>query len=168
GRETGAMLANHRDIDGLLFTGSFEAGVSLNQAVVEEPGKIVALEMGGNNPLIVANVSNPDAAAYWTIQSAFITAGQRCSCARRLIVLDDHFLPRLVEMSQRIRVGKYTDSPEPFMGPVISPAAARRILDAQDELLKRGAKALLPMKLLDDRAMLSPGIVDVTGIDRTD
>lgn len=167
-RKTGATLANHRDIDGLLFTGSFEAGVSLNRAVVDDPGKIIALEMGGNNPLIVANVSNLDAAAYWTIQSAFLTAGQRCSCARRLIVLEDQFLPRLVEMSQRIRVGKYTDSPEPFIGPVISPMAAKRVLDAQDELLKRGAQALLPMKRLDDRAMLSPGILDVTNIDRTD
>ena len=168
GRETGAMLANHRDVDGLLFTGSVEAGVSLNRAVVDDPGKIVALEMGGNNPLIVESVNNLDAAAYWTIQSAFITAGQRCSCARRLIVLDDKILPRLVEMSQRIRVGKYTESPEPFMGPVISPTAAQRVLAAQDELLKRGAKALLTMKRLDDRAMLSPGILDVTDIDRTD
>jgi succinylglutamic semialdehyde dehydrogenase len=168
GRETGAMLANHHDIDGLLFTGSFEAGVALNRAVVDDPGKIVALEMGGNNPLVMANVSNLDAAAYWTIQSAFITAGQRCSCARRLIVLDDKILPRLVEMSQRIRVGKYTDTPEPFMGPVVSPSVAKRILGAQDELLKRGAKPLLQMRSMDARAMLSPGILDVTGIDRTD
>jgi succinylglutamic semialdehyde dehydrogenase len=203
-RETGALLANHRDIDGLLFTGSFEAGVSLNRAVVDDPGKIVALEMGGNNPLIVANVTNLDAAAYWTIQSAFLTAGQRCSCARRLIVVDDAavrhperysakdfwieasvpsdprsfastlrmtrggFIERLVAITQSIRVGKYTDSPEPFMGPVISSAAAQRVLDAQGELLQRGAKPLLPMKRLDDRAMLSPGILDVTSIDRTD
>jgi succinylglutamic semialdehyde dehydrogenase len=168
GRETGALLANHPGIDGLLFTGSFEAGVALNRAVVDQPGKIVALEMGGNNPLIVANVSDLDAAAYWTIQSTFITAGQRCTCARRLIVLDPAFIPRLVEMTRAIRVGRYTDSPEPFIGPVISPAAAKRVMDAEDELLKRGAKPLLPMKRLDDRAMLSPGIIDVTDIDRTD
>ena len=103
GRDTGAMLANHRDIDGLLFTGSFEAGVSLNRAVVENPGKIVALEMGGNNPLVVAGVSDVRAAAYWTIQSAFITAGQRCSCARRLIVVEgaEPFLDQLIDMSSR-------------------------------------------------------------------
>jgi succinylglutamic semialdehyde dehydrogenase len=193
GRETGSILAHHKQIDGLLFTGSFEAGVALNGAVVDDPGKIVALEMGGNNPLIVHNVANLDAAAYWTIQSAFITAGQRCSCARRLIVVDSNggvgasptqkrtepqtrgrgahttdFIDRLIDMTNRIRVGKYTDSPEPFMGPVISPVAAKRLMDAQDELLSRGAIPLLPMKRLDDRAMLSPGIIDVTGIDRTD
>ncbi len=233
GRDTGSLLAHHPDIDGLLFTGSFEAGVALNRAVVDDPGKIVALEMGGNNPLIVANVANAEAAAYWTIQSAFITAGQRCSCARRLIIVESaareradpqsdahedlqrdtglrpvldrqslecidpfpksgasshgpeahvtgdrsiesgattgiYFLDRLIEMTRTIRVGRCTDSPEPFMGPVISPAAAQRVLDAQDDLLKRGAKPLLPMKRLDNRAMLSPGIIDVTGIDRTD
>ena len=124
--------------------------------------------MGGNNPLIVANVSNLQAAAYWTIQSAFITAGQRCSCARRLILLDDALIEPLVEMSRRIRVGKYTENPEPFMGPVISPAAAKRLTDAQAQLLARGAKPLLPMKKLDDGAMLSPGIVDVTDVDRAD
>jgi len=42
--------------------------------------------MGGNNPLVVHEASDLDAAAYLTIQSAFITAGQRCTCARRLIV----------------------------------------------------------------------------------
>jgi acyl-CoA reductase-like NAD-dependent aldehyde dehydrogenase len=88
GRETGSTLAHHPQIDGLLFTGSFDAGVALNRAVVDNPGKIVALEMGGNNPLVVTSISDPRAAAYWTIQSAFITAGQRCTCARRLIIVD--------------------------------------------------------------------------------
>ena len=193
GRETGALLSHHRDVDGLLFTGSFEAGVALNRAVVDDPGRIVALEMGGNNPLMVANVSNLEAAAYWTIQSAFITAGQRCTCARRLILVDsdtrladsrinqselldpqnrkrqrDRFLEVLVEMSRSIRIGRYTDLPEPFMGPVISPLAAQRVLSAQEDLLKRGAKSLVKMANLDGRAMLSPGIIDVTGIDRSD
>jgi succinylglutamic semialdehyde dehydrogenase len=166
GRDTGSTLANHPGIDGLLFTGSFEAGVALNRAVVDHPEKIIALEMGGNNPLIVANVSDLHAAAYWTIQSAFITAGQRCSCARRLIVLNDRLIEPLIEMTRSIRVGKYTENPEPFMGPLISPAAAARVMDAQSELLKRGAKSLLPMKNLDGRAMLSPGLIDVTDIDR--
>ncbi|HEX3358033.1 MAG TPA: succinylglutamate-semialdehyde dehydrogenase [Tepidisphaeraceae bacterium] len=166
GRETGSILANHSAIDGLLFTGSFEAGVALNRAVVDHPGKIVALEMGGNNPLIVADVADLHAAAYWTIQSAFITAGQRCSCARRLILLHDRLIDPLIEMTRSIQVGKYTDNPEPFMGPLISPQAATRVMNAQDELLKRGAKPLLPMKNLDNRAMLSPGIIDVTDIDR--
>jgi succinylglutamic semialdehyde dehydrogenase len=168
GRETGSILAHHPQVDGLLFTGSFDAGVALNRAVVDDPGKIVALEMGGNNPLIVGDVSSLPAAAYWTIQSAFITAGQRCSCARRLILLNDRVLPTLSAMTESIRVARYTDSPEPFMGPVISPQAAQRVLDAQKDLRARGAESLVEMKNLDGRAMLSPGIIDVTGVDRSD
>jgi succinylglutamic semialdehyde dehydrogenase len=54
------------------------------------------------------------------------------------------------------------------MGPVISSTAAQRILVAQDDLLKRGATSLVTTRRLDDRAMLSPGIIDATGIDRSD
>jgi acyl-CoA reductase-like NAD-dependent aldehyde dehydrogenase len=96
------MLAHHPQIDGLLFTGSFDGGVALNRAVVDDPGKIIALELGGNNQLVIGNISDPRAAAYWTIQSAFLTAGQRCTCARRLIVPDsaagEAFIARLVEL----------------------------------------------------------------------
>jgi succinylglutamic semialdehyde dehydrogenase len=173
GRETGAVLASHEAIDGLFFTGSFEAGVALSRASVENPGRILALEMGGNSPLVVHRVSNLEAAAYWTVQGAFITAGQRCSCARRLIVLRDRegdaFLDRLFALTRTIRVGRYTDEPEPFMGPVINETSARRLMDAQRELVKRGARPLVEMRQLGDRAtMLSPGMIDVTDVDRSD
>jgi succinylglutamic semialdehyde dehydrogenase len=131
--------------------------------------------MGGNNPLLVHGVSNLDAAAYWTIQSAFITAGQRCSCARRLILWgdsreNDRFIGRLEEMTRRIVVGPYTQSPEPFMGPVISEGAARTLSHAQEELLRRGARSIVEMRPAPDARpnMLTPGILDVTGVDRTD
>ena len=58
-----------------------------DELVPINPGKILALEMGGNNPLIVHEIRDPAAAVYLIVQSAYITAGQRCSCARRLIVV---------------------------------------------------------------------------------
>jgi succinylglutamic semialdehyde dehydrogenase len=174
GPETGAALAGHPDLDGLYFTGSCAAGLALRRALADNPGVVLALEMGGNNPLVVHEAADLDAAAYLTIQSAFITAGQRCSCARRLIVpagaKGDQFLARLAAMMGRIRVGPWTDSPEPFMGPVISPAAAQTLLDVQADFLRRGGRSLMPMKLLgDSRTLLSPGLIDVTAIpDRED
>jgi succinylglutamic semialdehyde dehydrogenase len=176
GRAAGETLAKHPDVDGLLFTGSFAAGTALARASIDQPGKILALEMGGNNPLLVHGIANVDAAAYWTIQSAFITAGQRCSCARRLIVWgdsreNDRFIARLDEMTRRVVVGAYTQSPEPFMGPVISEGAARTLSHAQEELLRRGARSIVEMRCTPDTRrlnMLSPGILDVTGVDRTD
>jgi succinylglutamic semialdehyde dehydrogenase len=174
GRETGVTLVEHSDTNGVFFTGSFNVGRAINRALADHPGKIAALEMGGNNPLIVHNVSDLDAAAYWTIWSAFITAGQRCSCARRLIVPEDAngnaFIDQLVEMTQRIVVGPYTQSPEPFMGPVITDDAAQKLLSVQLDFQVRAAGSLVEMKSIGKRpAMLSPGIIDVTGVkDRAD
>lgn len=174
GRETGQLLVSHPQIAGVYFTGSFEAGRAINRLLADHPGKIVALEMGGNNPLVVHKAHDLDAASYWTIQSAFITSGQRCSCARRLVVVDDRdgmiFVEHLASMISRIKVGRYTDVPEPFMGPVISDFAAARLLAAQDDLLNRGAKSLVGMDQVSERkAMLSPGLIDVTDVaDRAD
>lgn len=166
-RETGQCIVGHSQLDGLFFTGSFAAGRAINRALADTPGKIVALEMGGNNPLIVDRVGDVEAAAYHTILSAFITAGQRCTCARRLILPEgaqgDDFLDRLVAMAGEVRVGGPHDEPEPFMGPVISAQAADGVLDAQQKLLQEGGKVILPMRRLErSSAMLTPGIVDVT------
>ena len=169
GRETGSILAGHGGIDGLFFTGSVAVGRTLSRLFADHPEKILALEMGGNNPLIVHEASDLDAAAYLTIQSAFITAGQRCTCARRLVVPQgdpgDAFLDRLIAMTQSVKVGRFSDEPEPFMGPVISVRAAENLLAAQETLKDRGGRALLEMRRVSDSpAMLSPGIMNVTSI----
>ena len=68
------------------FTGSSNTGHLLHKQFAGHPGKILALEMGGNNPLIVKDVADVKAAVHDIIQSAFITSGQRCTCARRLFI----------------------------------------------------------------------------------
>jgi succinylglutamic semialdehyde dehydrogenase len=167
GAETGSALAAHPLIDGVLFTGSYAVGSAIHRALAGRPEKLLALEMGGNNPLIVWDCNDLNAAAYTIIQSAFITSGQRCTCARRLIVADDqNVLDRLVEMMSHIRVGLFTDDPQPFMATVISAAAAAKLLQAQADLK---SPALVPMRP-DDRcpALLHPGLIDVTDAVRQD
>ena len=169
GRDTGVALAGHADIDGLFFTGSSAVGKQLHQQFAAQPQKILALEMGGNNPLVVGAYENLDATVHHIVMSAFISAGQRCTCARRLIVpqndAGDRLLARLVDVASRLKVGHFNDADIPFMGAVISLAAARKMLDAQQLLLQRGAIPLLDMKpLRANTALLSPGIVDVTGV----
>ena len=174
GREVGQAICESKQIDGLFFTGSSRAGAALNQALAANPGKILALEMGGNNPLIVTETSDLSAAAYQTILSAFMTAGQRCTCARRLILIDNDesksFLETLVEMTRKVTFGFSSDDPQPFMGTVISAAMGRHVLESQQQLISRGAAPLIEMASHRDcDAWISPGIIDVTDMaDRED
>lgn len=174
GREAGIALAANPGIDGLFFTGSSRTGNALHQQFAGRPDKILALEMGGNNPLIVDQVQDLDAAVYTVIQSAFISAGQRCTCARRLLVptgaWGDAFIKRLVAVSAMIEVGAFDQQPAPFMGSVISLEAAAALMQAQQQLIAKGAMPLLAMTQPQPRAaLLTPGILDVSAVsDRPD
>ena len=174
GRDIGEAIAGHGELDGLFFTGSSRAGVALSKTLAPTPQKILALEMGGNNPLIVHETADLKAAAYLTVLSAFITAGQRCTCARRLIVVDgkpaEEFLVELKSAIEGLSVGFNTDSPEPFFGTVINGATGKRLLDAQAGLIARGAKPIIEMERLREcDALVSPGLLDVTDVsDRED
>ncbi|WP_459205089.1 succinylglutamate-semialdehyde dehydrogenase [Pseudomonas sp. MLB6B] len=168
-RDTGVALAANEGIDGLLFTGSSGTGAALHQQFAGRPEKILALEMGGNNPLVVEEVADIDAAVYAIVQSAFLSAGQRCTCARRLLVprgaWGDGLLVRLVEVSHALRVDRFDAQPAPFMGAVISLAAAEALLAAQAQLLASGGVCLLGMtQPQPGAALLTPGIVDVTAL----
>jgi succinylglutamic semialdehyde dehydrogenase len=174
GKQTGAALTANPRVNGVLFTGSAAVGKAIHRAFAGRPETILALEMGGNNPLVVHEVADRGAAAHITALSAFVTSGQRCTCTRRLIVPrgdeGDDLISRLVAIANSIRVGLYTDYPEPFMGPVISDAAAEELLAAQADLTSRGARTLVEMKPLRGiKALLGPGIIDVTDVsDRSD
>lgn len=144
GRETGQALSALEDLDGLLFTGSANTGYQLHRQLSGQPEKILALEMGGNNPLIIDEVADIDAAVHLTIQSAFVTAGQRCTCARRLLLKSgaqgDAFLARLVAVSQRLTPGNWDDEPQPFIGGLISEQAAQQVVTAWQQLEAMGGR----------------------------
>ena len=167
--ETAQRLAYHSDLDGLLFTGSHGVGLELSRHFGNHPEKLLALELGGNNPLVVHDVDDIEAAVVTIVQSAFITSGQRCTCARRLILVEgprtDELLNRLLAAVDQIRIGASTELPEPFMGPVVSQEVAERLMRTQDQLCQVGGQALISMG--QNRrfpSLLSPGLIDVTGI----
>ncbi len=168
-RETGQALAAHAGIDALFFTGSATTGQALARSSLDFPGRMLALEMGGNNPLVIWDAGDSRAAAYHTLLSAFITAGQRCTCARRLIIPEgaqgDELLADLTALLDRARVGLWNEQPEPFSGPVISPEAAQNAIQAHERLLAAGARALRPLESLRGIPnLLAPGLIDVTGV----
>ncbi|MBU6371473.1 MAG: succinylglutamate-semialdehyde dehydrogenase [Alphaproteobacteria bacterium] len=145
GRETGAALLA-QPIDGVLFTGSAHTGLYIHKLFGGRPEVVLALEMGGNNPLIAWDPADPAAAANLVAHSAFATSGQRCSCARRLIVphgaFGDAVVDAVVALAEGIRVGAWDAEPAPFMGPLAREAAAQRAAHEIDALIAGGARRL--------------------------
>lgn len=168
GPDQGRALAAHAGIDGLLFTGSARAGMALHRQFADTPQKILALELGGNNPLVVWDAPDAHAAAVIAAQSAFLSAGQRCTAARRLIVKDgahEEVLDHLRKLAERLIVDHPHATPAPFMGPVIDNASADQLQEAFLDLMMKGGR---PLKHLDrhqeDKPFLSPAIIDVTDV----
>ena len=102
GAAEGKALAAEPGIDGLLFTGSAGAGAALARQFAEMPHKILALELGGNNPIVVWDAPELAATAAMIVQSAYLSAGQRCTAARRLIVEDGAHEPLVAEIVKLI------------------------------------------------------------------
>ena len=166
GPDEGRSLAGQPGIDGLLFTGSARAGSMIHKQFADVPQKILALELGGNNPLVVWHSKDIDAAATLAVQSAYLTAGQRCTAARRLVVEDGTEGPLLEAIGRlidRMIVDEPFADPQPFMGPVIDNGAADHVQEQWLNLMMKGGK---PLRRLDrpvkDRPYLTPALIDVT------
>ncbi|MDQ7728639.1 succinylglutamate-semialdehyde dehydrogenase [Halomonas sp. SpR8] len=174
GVPVGQALAGNSDIDGLLFTGSAKVGGMLHQQFAGQLDKILALELGGNNPLVVKDVDDERAAVLAILQSAFLSGGQRCTCARRLMVpegaVGDRLIDALSEAVTKLHVaGQFEDDPAPFYGGLVSIAAADGLLKAQDELESMGGTVINRMqRLQENTSLLSPALIDVTGLDVPD
>ncbi len=166
---TGRALSQHPDIDGLLFTGSAPTGMALHRQFAGQPHKILALEMGGNNPLIIWDVPDVQMAAQIIVASAYQTAGQRCTCARRLIIpkgmAGQHIVDAVLVLIDRLIVGAQFDDPQPFMGPVIGNSVADKLIAQAQVLHERGGIELRTLRRLAlGKPHLSPSLVDVTNI----
>ncbi|WP_265571261.1 succinylglutamate-semialdehyde dehydrogenase [Sphingomicrobium nitratireducens] len=173
GPATGKALASDPGIDGLLFTGSARAGMALHKQFADTPHKILAIEAGGNNPLVAWDVKDIHAAAAIIAQSAYLSAGQRCTCARRLIVPEEgheQLLDELLKLIDRMIVDHPHADPQPFMGPLIDVAAADHVQSQFMNLMMKGGT---PIRRLDrpfeERPYLTPALIDVTNVkDRPD
>lgn len=163
-----ALIDNPRTAS-VLFTGGVEAGRAIHRRLGGRPEVMLALELGGNNPVIAWSIDDAEAAAALIVRSAFLSSGQRCTCARRLIVEDgdrgDAIVRAVTQLASTLLVGPPSGAPEPFMGPVVSARAAEAVLRAQHALVDRGGVTLLESGRTDDgEAYLTPGVIDVTAV----
>jgi succinylglutamic semialdehyde dehydrogenase len=166
GLEVGKALLQE-DIQGVYFTGSYNTGLAIHQQFSDRPEVILALEMGGNNPLVIDTLDDINAAVYQTIVSTMMSAGQRCTCARRLIIpksaQGDAFLTQYIQACRMLHIGSYHETPEPFMGPVISYQQALKLCHVQKQLTHMGGSSLLTLSLLkENTGFVTPGIIDMT------
>lgn len=165
-RDTGAAVLDHAELDGVLFTGAASTGAFIHKKFGGRPEIILALEMGGNNPLLLWDVADAQAAASIITQSAFITSGQRCTCARRILLPEgaagDKVVEAVVAMVDSMKIGAWNDAEPAFMGPVISSGIAAHVVGRAQDL---GGKTIRATEILDrSPAFIRPGIVDVTGV----
>jgi succinylglutamic semialdehyde dehydrogenase len=171
-KEVAQYIVDEQDVKGIFFTGSAQAGRAIQERSFPFFDRIVALEMGGNNPLIVHSFSDVQAAVFTTIQSAFLTTGQRCTALRRLIVIQNEqnkqFVDLLLKTCPKLTRGHYTEEPEPYMGPLISEQAAKRLHMACKALEQKGAKRLTAEQYQEGSAFFPPTILEVTNIQRED
>lgn len=170
-KDTGIALSQHEELAGILFTGSVETGKAIHRQFAGRPEKMLALEMGGNNPLIVESATSLEAAVQTTIQSAFVSSGQRCTCARRLIVPNgqwgNDFVAALVATLPKLSVGHWNAEPSPFMGPLIATGPVQAVLKGQRDWQSMGGDVLVAAEPLDlGECFVSPGLVDVTDVYR--
>lgn len=168
GPEEGKALVAHPGIDGVLFTGSAQVGIAINRKLATDPGKIVALEMGGNNPIVLWDTPKIGDAAALIVQSAFTTTGQRCTAARRLIVkaeLYDETVAAVKDLMSRIIIGAPFDDPQPFIGPVIDNRTADQLTESFLYFLSNGGKPLVHMRRPNEGLpFVTPALVDTTAM----
>lgn len=154
GAEVAKALVAHDDIDAIMFTGSWPVGRAILQANLARPGRLVALEMGGNNPAIVMADADPVQALTEVVRCAFIGTGQRCTCTRRVIVergsgknegFADLYITALCLGAARLVMSEPSrDSADAFMGPLVTEGAMRDVLAQVNQLTRAGGTALIP------------------------
>jgi len=118
---SGRAIVEHRDVDGVSFTGSQAVGASVARTAVARQAR-VQLEMGGKNPLVVLDDADLDRAVMVALDGSFFATGQRCTASSRIIVQDaihDRFVSALAAKVAALRVGDALD-PQTQMGPAVS------------------------------------------------
>lgn len=166
--DVASRLVNHDGIDGILFTGSWPVGRRILEANLDRPGRMIALEMGGSNAAVIMPDADLKQAAIECVRCAFIGAGQRCTCTRRVIVHQDvaeRFIAAVCLAASNLIIGDPMSEHPVFMGPVISDASRRHALSTQAALAKAGGEVLVPCTETDPAGhnghYLTPGVMRV-------
>ncbi|MCB0361531.1 MAG: succinylglutamate-semialdehyde dehydrogenase [Bdellovibrionales bacterium] len=148
--DTGKRLAGHDQIDGVLFTGSYEVGLKIKQETLHHYWKILALEMGGKNCSLIWKDADLEKAVYETLLGSFLSAGQRCSCTSKILLhkdVYDPFIESFYRNAKKLSIGYWKNNP--FMGPLISKESVENYIRFQEIAKREGAECMMRGKALD-------------------
>lgn len=163
--DVSSALVAHDDVDGILFTGSWPVGRRILEANLDRPGRIVALEMGGSNPVVIMPSADLKQAAVECARAAFNTTGQRCTCSRRIMVhraVADRFISAFCKLASNLLIGPGLSKDPTFMGPIVSEPSLNAVLQAQATLAAAGARILVQSTRMDREGFfITPGVIEV-------
>lgn len=168
--ETGKRLVGHKDVDGILFTGSYQTGLKITEATINHYWKIRALEMGGKNATVIWDDADMEKAIYETVIGAFLSAGQRCSCTSRIFVhknIADEFTEKFYERAKKLSIGHWSNNP--FMGTLINEKSVNTYLKFQDIAVREGCEKIMRGKALNLEVpgyYVTPSIYKVKNYDK--
>lgn len=148
--ESGRRLVANEDVDGILFTGSYEVGLKIKQETLTHYWKILALEMGGKNATVVWDDADYKKALYETLIGAYLSSGQRCSCTSRIILhekIADRFIEDFYQAAKKLSIGHWSENP--FMGPLINAGAVEKYIRFQEIANRENCESLMRGKSLD-------------------
>jgi betaine-aldehyde dehydrogenase len=143
GKDAGAPLTEHPDVDKIAFTGSVATGSRIMQAAARDI-KNISLELGGKSPFIVFDDSDIDAAVEWIMFGIFWNQGEVCSATSRVLVqrgLYDRLLERLQVETKRITIGNGLQDGV-LLGPIVSKGQYDKILEAVERGVREGARLI--------------------------
>lgn len=166
GDDVGKALTVHDGVDGILCTGSVRTGLAVHHTLSSRPDRLVALEMGGNNPIVVWDTPDLLSAAMLVVQSAFTSSGQHCMAARRVIVRDGlaaELMDEVKKIVDRLIIGPPSATPAPFMGPVANNQVADGLTESFLYLMNVGGRPIKhPRRIHGELPFLTPAIIDMT------
>ena len=169
GRDVGQPLVEHKDVSGVVFTGSRKVGLSIQETFSEhgKHGPVIA-ELGGKNPVIVSDTAELEDAVEGVMKGAFSFSGQKCSATSRVYVQEnviDEFTDRLVAETENLNIGRATER-ETFVSPIINDSALESYEDicvrAEEEgTVRTGGNVATEGDLADGRFVEPTVVTDI-------
>ncbi|WP_413289608.1 succinylglutamate-semialdehyde dehydrogenase [Bdellovibrio sp. HCB337] len=148
--ESGRRLSANENVDGVLFTGSYDVGLKIKQETMSHYWKILALEMGGKNATVVWDDADMDKAIYETLIGSYLSTGQRCSGTSRIILHDkiaDEFTEKFYQAAKKLTIGHWSENT--FMGSLINAGAVDKYIRFQEIANREGCESMMRGKALD-------------------